>query len=450
MINLGEFSGKRICAAVSGGADSMSLLHMLKEKSGECGFSLCAVNCEHGIRGKSSLADSRFVEEICRDWKIPLYSFAADCPAEAEEKKISLETAAREFRYRCFERLMNEGKTDFVATAHHLGDEAETVLFRLCRGASLSGAGGIGERRGRYLRPLLGMTKAEILEYAAANSIPFREDESNLDTRFTRNRLRIGILPALEKAVPGAARTLARFARIAAEDDEFLYGLSEALIEKSEPETEGDTGYRLLFSPNPPLFRRACLTILKALGVEKDYTFFHLERVYALQREQTGNRIDLPGGIEAKRVYEKIVFYYSGKVAPPFENGERQLAAGTWEMGRYEITVTEGAGNPKVASSETFGKVLLLDKDKLPKDAAFRFKRAGDSFEKFGGGRKPLKKYLIDKKIPQAVRAELPVLAAKSEIYAVCGVEIADGVKITESTRRALCITIRKKQEKDQ
>lgn len=113
------------------------------------------------------------------------------------------------------------------------------MLFRLCRGASLSGAGGIGERRGRYLRPLLGMTKAEILEYAAANSIPFREDESNLDTRFTRNRLRIGILPALEKAVPGAARNLARFARIAAEDDEFLYGLSEALIEKSAPETEG-------------------------------------------------------------------------------------------------------------------------------------------------------------------------------------------------------------------
>lgn len=450
MINLGEFSGKRICAAVSGGVDSMSLLHMLKEESGEYGFSLCAVHCEHGIRGESSLADSRFVAETCRAWRLPLYSFAADCPAEAKEKKISLETAAREFRYRCFEQLLDEGKADFIATAHHLGDEAETVLFRLCRGSSLSGAGGIEERRDRYLRPLLGMTKEELLGYAAANAIPFREDESNRDTSFTRNKLRLEILPALEKTVPGASRNLARFARIAAEDDELLYELSESLIEKSTPETAGDTGYRLRFSSKPSLLRRACLTIMKALGIDRDYTFFHLDRVYALQREQTGTRIDLPGGIEARRVYEKIVFYRREDISFPSASAVRSFATGTFEMGRYEITVAEVAESPRESAAGSFGKTLLFDKDKLPQDAAFRFKQSGDSFEKFGGGRKPLKKYLIDKKIPTAERAELPVLAAKSEIYAVCGVEIADSVKITESTRRPLCITIRKKQEKEQ
>ena len=136
MMDLSGFSGKRICAAVSGGADSMALLHMLKAREDKDGFFLSAVNCEHGIRGADSLGDTRFVAEICALWGVPLFTFSADCPAEAKEKKLSLETAAREFRYRSFQSLLDEGKTDFVATAHHSDDNAETILFRLCRGTS--------------------------------------------------------------------------------------------------------------------------------------------------------------------------------------------------------------------------------------------------------------------------------------------------------------------------
>ena len=105
MMDLSGFSGKRICAAVSGGADSMALLHMLKARAESDGFFLSAVNCEHGIRGADSLGDTRFVAEICALWGVPLFTFSADCPAEAKEKKLSLETAAREFRYRSFQRV---------------------------------------------------------------------------------------------------------------------------------------------------------------------------------------------------------------------------------------------------------------------------------------------------------------------------------------------------------
>lgn len=424
----------------------MSLLHMLKAREKESGFFLSAVNCEHGIRGENSLADTRFVKDVCRQWGVPLFTFSADCPEEAAREKISLETAARNFRYRSFQSLLDGGRVEFIATAHHLGDEAETVLFRLARGTSLSGAKGMEERKGRYLRPLLGVSKAEILEYVRKNGIPFREDESNFRTDATRNKLRLEVLPALERAVPGAAENLARFAKSAAEDDELLYALAGNLVEKREAESAGDTGYRLHFSDKAPLFRRACLCILKDLGVERDYTSAHLVSVFALQGLQTGSRATLPNGLEARRTYDGISFYRRDaerEKNAPFE--EIKFSEGEFDAGRYEIIVN---GVP-ADGLEGFGKSLRLDGDAVPEGAVFRFRREGDEFRPFGGKRKKLKKYLIDKKIPQEIRAGLPVLAESGgrEIYAVCGAEIADGVRITENTVRPLYITIRKKSE---
>ena len=423
----------------------MALLHMLKSAARSVGFSLSAVNCEHGIRGRTSVEDSRFVEEICRKWEIPLYSFSADCPAEAETEKVSLETAARNFRYRVFESLLRDGKADCIATAHHLGDESETVLFRLCRGASLSGAKGIAERDG-FIRPLLGISKAQIFEYAKKNGVPFREDESNLHRDFTRNKLRLDVLPLLEETVSGASGNLARFARIAAEDDELLYELSADLIQREPPAFAGDTGFRVLFSDKPPLFRRACLSVLKALGVEKDYTFRHLESICGLKKLQTGSRSSLPCGLEARRIYDKIYFCRTEAEKPFF--GTEKFKIGVLTAGRYEITVSESVPTSEEKTG-VFGRVLALDRDSVPNGALFRVKREGDWFEKFGGGRKSLKKYLVDRKINCALRAELPVLADGNgnEIYAVCGIEIADRVKLTDGTVCPLYITIKKKQE---
>ena len=488
-----------MCAAVSGGIDSMSLLHMLKSRAGECGFSLSAVHCEHGIRGKDSLEDARFVGEICRDWGIPLFFFSADCPAEAAREGMSLETAARNFRYRSFQSLLDAGKADFIATAHHLGDEAETVLFRLCRGASLTGAKGMTERRGRYLRPLLGVSREEIRAYAAENKIPFREDRSNYDAAFTRNKLRLEILPRLEEAIPGAAANLCGFARLAAEDDALLYALSEELRFRVPPMTEGDTGLRLRFSEKAPLFRRACLSSLKELGVEKDYTSRHLDSVFSLQSLQTGSRISLPDGIVAVRSYDCVAFFRAGNCGGKGAQGSDEKASdsgkgeaqifreGCFRVGRYEITVSPapdcewlgqigkagrksgkadetgqnvGKGNSAGARAEKqngsdsvnpdgeFCRTLLLDGDAVPGNAVFRTCRPGDRFEKFGGGKKSLNRYYIDKKIPQALRAELPVLAdEEGRIYLICGVEISAGVRITDGTVRPLKITLRKTLE---
>lgn len=445
MMDWSGFSGRRVCAAVSGGIDSMSLLHMLKGEAEKSGFFLSAVNCEHGIRGEESLADTRFVADVCREWGIPLRLFSADCPAEAAREKISLETAARNFRYRSFSSLLESGEADFVATAHHLGDEAETILFRLCRGTSLTGARGMEERNGQFLRPLLSFTRAQIAAYAAENGVPFREDSSNRDLRFTRNKLRLEVLPKLEEAIPGAAENLVSFARLAAEDDDFLYALAAELVFRAEPEAAGDTGMRVRFSPRAPLFRRACLSVLKGLGVERDYTSRHLDGIFSLLKSQAGSRVCLPRGIVAVRGYDSVAFF--------LETGEKADAdwrepfrKGRIDAGRYEIIVSEKAEE----GEGVFGRVLSFDGAAVSAGAVFRFRREGDRFEKFGGGNRSLKRYFIDKKIPRAMRGELPVLAGEDgNVYVVCGVEIADRLRVNADTVCPLYLTIRKKRERD-
>ena len=189
------FAGKKICVAVSGGVDSVSLLHWLKERATTYGYTLCAVHCEHGIRGEDSLRDARFVREFCDKIGVELYSFSEDCPMRAERDKQSLETAARAFRIECFQRLLTEGKADVIATAHHKNDDAETVLFRLLRGTSLTGVGGISADNGKIIRPFLSWTRVEIEDYAKKNNLDFCVDCTNLELDATRNKLRLQALP---------------------------------------------------------------------------------------------------------------------------------------------------------------------------------------------------------------------------------------------------------------
>ena len=231
---LKKYQGKVICVAVSGGEDSVALLHYLNALKTQCGYLLSAVHCEHGIRGEESLEDMRFVQRLCKEWGIPLYTFQEDCPARAKREKESLETAARNFRLECFSRLVREGKAYAIATAHHKNDEAETALFRLARGTSLGGMSAMKEESGYLLRPFLGWTKADITAYINANALAYREDKTNLELDATRNKIRLDILPKLEEYIPGATANIARFAMLAGEDDELLCELAKELLEEAE------------------------------------------------------------------------------------------------------------------------------------------------------------------------------------------------------------------------
>lgn len=435
MMLLKDFSGKRICVAISGGVDSVSLLHYLKEGVAESGYSLYAVHCEHGIRGEESLADARFVEAFCESQGVPLYRFSEDCPARAKRDKQSLETAARNFRKECFDRLLREGKVDFIATAHHKNDDAETVLFRLMRGTSLTGVGGMVEVNGKIIRPFLSWTRAEIEAYANQNNLQYCVDSTNLQLDATRNKLRLNILPLMEETVPGTVENLVRFSSLAAEDDTLLYEYAKELL------TEKEGGIAVAFCKKKPLFRRACLLALKSLGVERDYTALHLEKAYDLQGLERGARLSFPKGVEAEKREDFVWFYKICEEIFEEKMPVKKFDKNGFDGGRYEVSVSLTPIN-----EDGDWRVLRIDGDKIPENAVYRFREDGDFIYRFGGGKKSLKKFFNEEKTPVAEREYLPLIATKDgEVFVVCGVEISEKVKVSADTKTPLYIAIRKK-----
>lgn len=438
-MDLKGFLGKRICVAISGGADSVALLHYLKSRENECGYYVSAVHCEHGIRGEESLADMRFVQEYCQKLNVELTVFTQDCLARAKREKVSLETAARDFRRECFVSLINEKKVDYIATAHHQNDEAETVLFRIARGSALTGASGMKAVDGYLIRPFLDWTKEEILEYALANGLAYCTDSTNTDTEFTRNRLRAEVLPALEKAVDGATENIARFAEKSAEDDALLYEYAKELLQV----VDGENGmaYTVAFCEKKPLFYRACLLAIKGLGLQKDYTSAHLDGVYALQKSERGARMDLPKGIVAKKTLQGILLCVKRENVAYEKTSAQPFALDGFDGGRYEVMLSK-------QPLEEVGawRVLRVDLDKIPKTAVFRFRKEGDEIVRFGGGTKTLKKFFNEEKIPVEEREYLPLIAEENgEVYVVCGVEISEKIRVDETTKNQGHIQIRKK-----
>ncbi len=427
---------KKICVAVSGGGDSVALLHYLKENAEGYGYTLSAIHCEHGIRGEESLADMRFVQNLCAEWKIPLTIAREDCPMRAKRERVSLETAARNFRYEQFSTLLATKKADYIATAHHRGDLAETVLFRIARGSGLTGATGICEEAAGYLRPFLDKSKGEILAYIKERGLTFCEDSTNLQTDATRNKIRLEILPKLEEAVPSAAENLARFASLAKEDDELLYRLATPLLTREE------NCPAVRFEREKPLFVRACIKAMKEAGLHKDYTSAHLADLYHLQALERGAVITLPQNYRARKGKKSILFYLEKGESFPRKGEEAPFGLFAYDGGRYAVSVDF------TPQEEGEWRVLRADMEKIPPTARFRFRKEGDYIRRFGGGKKSLKKFFNEEQIPVKEREYLPLIAEENgEVYAVCGVEISDKIAVDSGTNKQIYISIRKKEQ---
>ena len=418
-----QYRHKRVCVALSGGADSVCLLHLFLKHAGKGDIQVSAVTCEHGIRGEESLRDLDFVKNLCAEWSVPLILYSEDIPARAKERGCGLEEAGRAFRYDCFYRILEEGKADLVATAHHADDAAETVLFRLARGTSISGLPAIKEGKG-IVRPLLNFSKQEILRYAAENKLRYVEDSTNDDLSFSRNAIRKTVLPALENIVPAAGAHLAAFARRAGEDDEYLQSLAERELKPCKE------GYRISASLPRPVFLRAAIKALAALGRDRDYTENFLREIEKLTALQSGRRVRF-GSAEAVREGDEILFH----IPRPAFCGEIAFSTGSFEVGEYLVEIGE----------EERAGALYADLKKFPQGCVVRTRREGDIFTPFGGREKPLKKFLTDKKIPARKGAALPLIAKGNEVYLVFGTEISERVKVTDDTLSRAYFSMRDK-----
>jgi tRNA(Ile)-lysidine synthase len=418
--------GDRVVAAVSGGADSVFLLHALHEIAPRLKVTLGGVaHLNHKLRGKASEEDEQFVEELTGRVGVPFYREEA----RVGEAKGNLEEAARRARMTFFGRLIREGKADCVATGHTRDDQAETVLFRTMRGAGLAGLAGIlpvtgaGLSGGRVIRPLLDTPRAEIEEWLKARRIRWREDASNRDDRFARNRIRYGLLPQLEgEWNPELRETLARMADLAGEEERWWGAKISRLAEKEAVESRGgveistDALARLPKAVSRRLIRHL---IRKAGGYAPE--FEHVEKTIALAGGERGSGcLELPGLLVA-RSFDWLRFAPAGSGPPQPE--PIRMAVGPGFQGRYQwdggwvcLEVTEKARLDR-ESGEVACVRLKWKGQATSALLELRGWRDGDHYRPGGRSRDQKLKEMFQKgRIPSWKRGFWPIVTSGSKI----------------------------------
>ena len=424
-INLNQFiaSNQTVGVAVSGGSDSMALLHYMLSESKKYHFSVIAINVEHGIRGQASKDDTNFVINYCNDNKIKILTYSVDCPAYAKENKLSLEQAGRVLRYQCFNQALESKACDKIATAHHQKDNFESVLFNLFRGTGLKGLIGIEQNfMDKIIRPFLSVSKQEIEDYIKEHAIPYVNDQTNFSDEYTRNAIRLNLLPEIEKLFPEAQKSVYRLSQIAKLENDYMHtqALNSIVVSKDKVEIN--------LPQHDAILSRATVIALQSLGVEKDWEKAHIDSIIELSNLKNSSKINLPNGITAVKEYDKITFYKDAKNTPitlPF-------AIGKIEFNQTVITIE------KQDECADLKNGFYCDKDKIPQSAVIRTRLDGDKFTKFGGGTKSLNDYLTDKKIPLMQRDSLPLIATSNEVLAIFGVAISDKIKVDENTKTIL------------
>lgn len=426
-------SGDRIGIAVSGGSDSMALLHYLNSIRKELDFEIVAIHVDHSIREKS-YEDADFVEQYCNDNQIRLMKTRIDVPKLAKEKGESLEQAARDARYSFFDAILSKDIVDKVALAHHSSDQAETILMHILRGSGLSGAKGMEVKRGNFIRPMLNTDKNEIMSYINSNYIEYVTDETNADSNYNRNFLRNKVFPLLKERYPNAINSLCLFGKSCKEDSEFISGqiIMDAVL-KEKNSVKIPLSYFLYESS---ITNRIIFKAFEMIGVTNDIERRHIELIKDLAANaENGSKIDLPNYVTAHKEYEYVTLL-SKQVT--ISGGEKPLRVGKYYFPEYgTILVQKGTEHNHSRCTH------LFDCKKVPKDAVWRFRQDGDVFEKFGGGTKKLKTYLIDKKIPQRLRNTIPVLASGNNILLILGYEISDSIKVDEKTKQTYRIDLK-------
>lgn len=412
-------SGKKIAVAVSGGRDSMCLLHLVLHSEKIDAADVTVVNVEHGLRGEDSVRDSKFVAEYCKRNNVAVTVEKADVPARMKLSGRGAEDEARRARREIFGRLLDEKKAELVLVAHHRGDNAETVLMHIMRGCSVSGLKGMDVLSGGIFRPLLGVSRAEIDDYVAKNAVPYVDDKTNTDTGYFRNFVRAELIPLMEKRC-NAETALVSLSCRAREDDGFI----NSYINENNIVPAFGGGVQIgaeKLKAHPSIANRYAVKMLGKFT--DDYTEAAINSIVKAARDDC--RAEVAGGLVAASEYGKVTLYR----AETIEKKETAFGVGAHFFGVFCVTVRSASETDKFDASDGFGRTLYLNADKIPPGAVIRMRRDGDMFEPFGGGNRKLKEYLIDKKVPLRLRDRLPVIAVGSTVLAVVGVEISRAAK---------------------
>ena len=439
--------GEKVIAGISGGPDSMCMLHQLLDLREEMGIEILVVHVEHGMRGSESEEDARFVEKYCKEKKLDFYLFKENIGHMAKKSHMSIEEAGRVARYKAFQKTLLKHHGDKIAVAHNLNDQAETVLFHLFRGSGLKGAGGIQPVNGKIIRPLLNIEKDEILLYLKKEKIPFRRDRTNDLDCYSRNKIRHNILPMAETIVSKAAIHLSEAAKVFREAEDYLEEKArkayEQYILKEGDENKIIISYHI--REEHPLIQkyvfRMCIENLS--GKRKDIGTVHLEKIQDLLGGQVGRKWDFPYNITGEKEYTSVLLYKNREWKEAASKDIEISVPGKYNiesMGELSVTVVERRG---CCSFQEKMYTKWLDYDKIKNNLCLRKRKEGDYITiSKNCCRQKLKAFYINEKIPRDERSKIWLLADDSHIIWIIGHRISEYYKITEKTKKILKVQL--------
>ncbi len=427
MNNLKLPDARRLLVAFSGGADSTALLDYLWQKrlSGELEM-VAAGHFNHRLRAEAD-DDEQHVRAFCSSRGIPCFFGTADVAHEAKFTGTGLEATARSLRYEFLFSAAQQADAQIIVTAHTANDNVETVLLNLARGSGVAGLRGIPPQRGVMVRPMLGVTRAQVLDYLAGRSLGYVEDASNADTSFRRNRLRHDVIPVLREFNPRLEAAVCQTTSLLRQEEDFLSGLTAQAMLQAESCPEGVSfPCAELASLHPALGLRVCRAMAESSGLFA-LSYDHLISMLSLcQSESPHAGLDLPQGFVARRKYDLLI-----------------LGPAALLTSRQSVTLLREEASPDGENVHKSFNTFLINADTIQGDLTVRSRQPGDTIALCGrSGSKTLKKLFIEEKIPVHLRDSVPVLADDLGVVAVCGFGV-DRSRVAQEGSPALKITVR-------
>lgn len=429
-----------VIVAVSGGSDSMALVHILYELSEKMYFNISVAHLNHALRDEA-INEERFIQSFCEKNNISFYAKTIDVKKYAAQKKIGIEEAGREQRYKYFNELCQALKANKIATAHHYDDQAETVLLHLLRGSGIKGLRGMLPQNGNIIRPLLEVPQKHICHYLEKNKIEYCLDPSNMDVKYLRNKIRKHLIPLLEKDYnPQIVHTLGKLAEISREENDII----ELEVDKFWEQISADTRkgeiiikLEILNSIGLGLQKRIIKKALSDLAGESAWEKKDIEEILSLaSKAGSSKKLSLKKSVKVLKSYDKLVFTYD---IPEVNNFS------------YQVTIPGSVYIPETAEEYFFDVQdknsikredydICLDYEKVKMPLFIRSRQAGDRFHPIGlKGSKKIKDYFIDKKIPFYERNKIAILAGNT-IYAVLDYTVSAEVAVNKQSNKILLI----------
>jgi tRNA(Ile)-lysidine synthase len=441
-------AGDRVLVAVSGGPDSVCLLSVLNELAKDFNLSLHLAHLDHSFRGSESADEARFASGLAQKFGIPATVERIDVPAYCLEHGLSVQAGAREVRYAFFDRVAASVGAARIATGHTATDQAETMLMRLMRGAGISGLSAIRPKRENIIRPLIEVTREEIVTYLHSSTLPFVSDSSNVKPVYTRNRIRLELLPVLKRFNPSIVETLALEAALLRDEDEAMQPCFNAIASSVYIQKDDSVQIkRSEFNALHPAYKRRLLRKAVDLsgGDSSQMSAVQIEQVLAFMAyAQTGRTMMLTRGLMLAREYDQYLVTTAGKtevfyrvVAVPGLTAIPEL--------RMEIEIIPGDARTPVPEGGNYRWQAMFDYDKIGTLLTVRNRRPGDVFcpSGMGGRHKKLQDYLVDKKISRLQRDRIPLLCAGDDIVWVVGLR-ADARYLPDgASRRMIIVRVR-------